>query len=198
MAPSPSPTSIAGRAQQKPLTQVSMLDTTGGTQPASGPSVPHKIPYLEDRVQEDANYQVQWSNWMSGGQQKSFYTHVFVLLLSWHPECDDMAVDPEVTRLFELIRFPPIMDTDETDSIKVQRLKNVFEDIYNYNVESARLDNRLSALPQAQANLAVANFVHRNDKDDTLFIVYYAGHGSPGKERGHLNMTGYVIRFPPI
>ncbi len=79
--------------------------------------------------------------------------------------------------------------------MKVQRLKTVFEDIYNYNVESAQIDCGLSALPQAQANLAVANFVHRNDRDDALFIVYYAGHGSPGKERGYLNMAGYVIRF---
>lgn len=104
---------------------------------------------------------------MSDGQQQSFYKHVFVLLLSWHPECDDMVVDPEV-----------------------QKLKNVLENIYNYNVESVQIDSRLPASPQAQANLAVAQFVHLNDKEDTLFIVYYAGHGSPGKDRGHLNMTG--------
>lgn len=104
---------------------------------------------------------------MSDGQQKSFYKHVFVLLLSWHPECDDMEVD-----------------------LEVQRLKSVFEDIYNYNVESIQLDCRKDATPQAQANLAVANFVHLNDKEDALFVVYYAGHGSPGKERGLLNMTG--------
>jgi len=33
---------------------------------------------------------------MSDGQKKSFYKQVFVLLLSWHPECDDMAVEAEV------------------------------------------------------------------------------------------------------
>jgi hypothetical protein len=78
--------------------------------------------------------------------------------------------------------------------LKVQRLKSVFENIYNYNVESFLIDSRRPALPQAQANLAVANFVNLNDQEDALFIVYYAGHGAPGKEQGHLNMSGYVIR----
>ena len=77
-----------------------MLDKSGGAQPASGPSEPHNIHYLEEGVQKDADYQVQWSNWMSDGQKKTFYKHVFVLLLSWHPECDDMAVDLEVTQAF--------------------------------------------------------------------------------------------------
>jgi hypothetical protein len=93
---------------------------------------------------------------------------------------------------FELLCSPYITDTNKTNSSKVQRLKNVFENIYNYNVESVQIDSRLPARPQAQANLAVAQFVLLNDKEDTLFIVYYAGHGSPGKDRGHLNMTGYV------
>lgn len=71
---------IPGRAQQVP-------------NPSSGSVPPQNIHYLEDSVQEDAKYQVQWSEWM---EQKSFYKHVFVLLLSWHPECDDMAVEEEV------------------------------------------------------------------------------------------------------
>ena len=100
MAPSPTPTTTAGRAQHLPTQQVPMLDTSGGAQPASVPSEPHNIHYLEEGVQEDATYRVQWSNWMSDGQQQSFYKHVFVLLLSWHPECDDMVVDPEVTHEF--------------------------------------------------------------------------------------------------
>jgi hypothetical protein len=100
MAPSPSPTNISGRAKQMPQTQQPTLDTTG-TQSTSEPSVPRNIPYLEEGVQEDADYQVQWSNWMLGGEQKSFYKHVFVLLLSWHPECDDMAVEEEVRYHFD-------------------------------------------------------------------------------------------------
>jgi hypothetical protein len=49
---------------------------------------------------------VQWSNWMLGGEQKSCYKHVFVLLLSWHPECDDMAVEEEVRYLFDSFACP--------------------------------------------------------------------------------------------
>ena len=94
MAPLSSPTVIAGRAKQMPRKEIPALNTT---QPSSGPSVPHKIDYLDQRVQEEDYYQVQWGRWMSDGQQKSFYKHVFVLLLSWHPDCDDMEVDPEVT-----------------------------------------------------------------------------------------------------
>jgi hypothetical protein len=60
-------------------------------------------------------------------------------------------------------------------------------------VESVLIDSRQNVLPQAQANHAVADFVVKNDADDTLFIVYYAGHGSPGKARGDLNMSAYVI-----
>jgi hypothetical protein len=92
-----------------------------------------------------------------------------------------------------LLCSPYFNDTNKTNSSKVQRLKNVFENIYNYNVESVQIDSRLPfPRPQAQANLAVAQFVSLNDKENTLFIVYYAGHGSPGKDLGELNLTGYV------
>lgn len=187
----PSPTNVAAeRAQQIPPTKIPTLDTV---QPTSGPSAPHKIHYLEEGVQEDANYQVQWSNWMSDGQKKSFYKHVFVLLLSWHPECDDMAVREEVTNILNLPRLPQIIDINIANCSKVQRLESVLKNTYNYNVESVLIDSRLNVLPQIQANQAVANFVAHNDEEDTLFIVYYAGHGSPGKARGDLKMSAYVI-----
>lgn len=78
-----------------PASEAPALNTT---QPALEPPQPHNIDYLEDRVQEDANYQVQWPKWISDGKKNSFYKYVFVLLLSWHPECDDMAVEKEVSR----------------------------------------------------------------------------------------------------
>ncbi|KAE9365616.1 hypothetical protein N431DRAFT_563478 [Stipitochalara longipes BDJ] len=162
----PSQTNNTRRAQQMPIKQISALDSTSA-QSAPNPSMIRNIPYLEENVLEDGNYQAQWSSWMSDGQEKSFYKHVFVLLLSWHPECDDMAVDDEV-----------------------ERLKEVFEKCYNYNAQRVLIDSRLSVLPQVQANLAVANFVAHNDQEDSLFIVYYAGHGSPGKDRGDLKISG--------
>jgi len=68
----------------------------------------------------------------------------------------------------------------------------VFKKTYNFVVEFVRIDSREKALPQNQANFAVASFVRNNDQEDALFIVYYAGHGSLGKNMGDLNMTGYV------
>lgn len=72
-----------------------------------------------------------------------------------------------------------------------------FENTYNFEVESVQIDSRKSVLPQIQANLAVANFVAKNDEEQALFIVYYAGHGSLGKNIGDLNMSGYV-NFAPL
>lgn len=69
-------------------------DARDGDEPASGSVILHQVPYEEPRVQQDANYQVQWSNWMSDGP---CYKYISVLLISWHPACDDMAVDEEVT-----------------------------------------------------------------------------------------------------
>lgn len=83
--------------------------TTDANQPVSESAGPtQKIQYLEDRVQEDANHRVQWSNWMSNGPIRSFYRHVFVLLLSWHPDCDDMAVEEEVIMAYHSCNYPEI------------------------------------------------------------------------------------------
>jgi hypothetical protein len=73
----------------------------------------------------------------------------------------------------------------------------MFKDTYNFDVESVYIDSREKMLPQVQANLAVANFVAKNDTEGALFIVYYAGHGSLGKNMGDLNMSGYV-NLPPL
>ncbi|KAL5313877.1 hypothetical protein ACEPPN_018300 [Leptodophora sp. 'Broadleaf-Isolate-01'] len=167
----PSSSQAAGRPrpkQQVPQPKIVITDTTG--QPVSEPVSAEptiKIHYLEDRVQRDADHRVQWSNWMSDGQKRSFYKAVFVLLLSWHPDCDDMAVEDEVKRLHE-----------------------VFEETYNYEVKSFQIDSRQPQSPQAQVNYEVAHFVREHDhKDDSLFIVYYAGHGSPGKTPGDLKIS---------
>lgn len=66
------------------------------TQPGVGTSASREVDYMEDKVQRDANLQVQWANWMSSDRNNSCYRRVFVLLLSWHPDCDDMDVEGEV------------------------------------------------------------------------------------------------------
>jgi hypothetical protein len=87
----------ADRSQQISPTPLPVLQTT--QQVTETPVHVHEVHYLEETVQQDANLQVLWTNWMSDVQKPSFYKAVSVLLLSWHPECDDMAVGDEVSRL---------------------------------------------------------------------------------------------------
>lgn len=62
---------------------------------------PRKVDYTEDKVQQDADLQIKGSDWMSDNKSRGFYRRVFVLLLSWYPDCDDLAVDEEVITTFE-------------------------------------------------------------------------------------------------
>lgn len=131
-------------------------------------SEPHEVEYLDDGVQRDSKLQVQWDTWMSDVQRNpSVYKDVFVLMLSWHAHCDDMSVDDEV-----------------------KRLAYVFEDIYHYKVTTVLIDCQHARTPQVQANFALAEFVMKNDHENSLLIVYYAGHGSPGRDPGDLRMSG--------
>jgi len=111
------PTNFAERVQTTLPALETQASSTGTIQPTLDPSVPHKIYYLEEAVQEDANSRVQWDSWMSDGKQKSFYAYVFVLLLSWHPDCDDMAVAKEV----DISHLPQIIDTSVTNYFKGRR-----------------------------------------------------------------------------
>jgi hypothetical protein len=56
-------------------------------------------------------------------------------------------------------------------------LKDVFEAIYGYEVHDAKLMKELN--PTLQLNAFLANFVLASDKENTLMIIYYAGHGTP-------------------
>jgi len=61
---------------------------------------------------------------------------------------------------------------------------------YNYKVSNIKLDTSHKHTPQVQLTGAVSDFVRREDDNHTLLIVYYAGHGSPGKSPGQLKMMG--------
>jgi len=92
---------LSGSTQQRAVTLEPILQVS---QPASEVQPPiHEVEYLDERVQQSANYQVKWKNWMSDGKKNSFYTKVSALLLSWHPDCDDMAVGDEVHLPFHSI-----------------------------------------------------------------------------------------------
>lgn len=72
-------------------------------------------------------------------------------------------------------------------------MAKLFEETFNYNVSQAHIKSDSEKNPQVQVNAHVANFVYNEDGLDTLLIVYYAGHGSPGAKPGHLQLFGYAI-----
>ena len=83
-----------------------------------------------------------------------------VLLISWEEELDDLGTGEEV---------------DELEAI--------FQNEYRYIVEKKQLVKERRS-PQNQVQKILANFVYDYDDENTLLIVYYAGHGAPGKQEG--------------
>ena len=125
---------------------------------------------LKDEV-DDSEYQKQWVNIMDQGryQRPSTYQRVEALLLCWADNSDDMATKEEVNKL-----------------------KSVFEYLFHYNAYIEYLDSSIEQRLQVQINTKVAAFVGAHDGPNTLFIVYYAGHGRPGTYYGSLELFGSV------
>ena len=119
----------------------------------------------EDEIQ-DAEYQVLWNSTMDKGDHNQ-YEKVEVLLLCWAQNATDLKTTEEVNAL-----------------------KLVLEGRFNYHTTTEYLDNNKQQRLQVQLNTKVAAFVGANDGPNTLLIVYYAGHGKPGKIHGHLEMFG--------
>jgi hypothetical protein len=51
---------------------------------------------------------------------------------------------------------------------------------------------------QVQINKHLADFVYDEDEEDTLLIIYYAGHGTPDSVTGRLLLAGYVTNYSTI
>ncbi len=51
---------------------------------------------------------------------------------------------------------------------------------------------------QVQINKHLATFVYDEDDEDTLLIVYYAGHGTPDSVTGRLLLAGHVTNCSTI
>lgn len=126
---------------------------------------------------DDSEYQMQWVNVMDQGhyQRPSTYERVEALLLCWADNSDDMATKEEVNKL-----------------------KSVFEYLFNYNAYIEYLDSNIEQRLQVQINAKVAAFVSAHDGPNTLFIVYYAGHGRPGTYYGSLELFGSVNKVHPL
>ena len=122
----------------------------------------------EDEIQ-NAEYQVRWNITMDSGEYNhpSAYEKVEVLLLCWAQNSNDLKTTEEVNAL-----------------------KLVLERRFRYHTTMAYLDNNNKQKLQVQLNAKVAHFVGDYDGPNTLFIVYYAGHGKPGKIHGDLEMFG--------
>ncbi|RDL32075.1 uncharacterized protein BP5553_09477 [Venustampulla echinocandica] len=161
-----SSSSTTGSLRQLPSLSIPPSDII----PAKPAAVPGEVDYLTDLTdweQRNATLQAHWNACMSGAQKTpSIHKDVFVLLLSWAPACDDMSVAGEVKSVGDL-----------------------FEDMYHYKVSRFLIDSSKKAKPQAQVNKAVADFVEGFDGPDSLFIIYYAGHGDRGKAHGELKLS---------
>lgn len=98
----------------------------------------------------------------------SCYKYAHVLLLYWDESCGDLSTKQEV-----------------------EDLRDVFEELFHYHTIIKKLTapspgKRL----QTTLNAIVANFIEDCDGPDTLLVVYYAGHGRPGDQYGHLQLLG--------
>lgn len=71
---------------------------------------------------------------------------------------------------------------------------NALQDVFSEKFKYQTIRQTLTICPrrstQAQANRILATFVDDHDAEDTLLIVYYAGHGVPGASHGGLNLIG--------
>ena len=141
------------------------------TGPSSSASEREGLPVhslREDEI-EDAEYQVLWNVTMDKGNynHSSAYEKVEVLLVCWAQDSNDLKTTEEVNAL-----------------------NSVLEKRFRWHTTMAYLDNDKQQRLQVQLNTAVAAFVGANDGPNTLLIVYYAGHGKPGKFHGRLEMFG--------
>ncbi|MCJ1475226.1 hypothetical protein MMC13_003887 [Lambiella insularis] len=158
-----------------PSPRVTPISTPIGTPLVTPVTIePHhhddSIVHYEDELQQlNSSYQVKWSKVMEEGKYRasSQYEAVSVLLLSWDEDYDDMDVKGEVDKLAQ-----------------------VFDETFQYNVQNTRLKADTERTAQAQINLIVAQFVAFEDRPKKLLIVYYAGHGTPGHMPGHLELFG--------
>ena len=137
----------------------------------SKPQDPCAVDYESEDEKQDSELQLTWSRVMDEGQYKnlSTYTKVKVLLLCWAHSCSDLVTKQEV-----------------------EDLKATFEIKFNYHVEIKYLDMDVEKRLQVRVNSIVAAFVSDHDGPNTLFIVYYAGHGRPGGDYGDLELFGSV------
>jgi hypothetical protein len=114
---------------------------------------------------EDANLRNIWEHTMKDfGFTGKPHRNTAVLMISWIEELDDLHTTAEVNEL-----------------------ESVFTELFHYTVVKRQLTG--GKKPGFQVSKHLLEFVETYDSDSTLLIVYYAGHGIPGKP-GELHLAG--------
>ena len=131
---------------------------------------PSIIKYEDAFEKLNSEMQVAWSEVMDDDYYttSTMYEHVEVLTLSWENEVDDLEVSGEI-----------------------RALTDVFRDTFNYHVTNETIKKHEKIKAQMYINAIVANWVLKYDGMKTLLLVYFAGHGRPGKENGELEINGW-------
>ena len=128
------------------------------------------IAYEDELERLNSGMQLAWSEVMDVDYYTTStnYEYVEILMLSWEKEVDDLKVQQEIDDLTQ-----------------------VFQETYNYHVTRKEIKKREKKKAQTQINAIVANWVDQYDGLKTLLVVYFAGHGKPGKQMGELALSGY-------
>lgn len=69
-------------------------------------------------------------------------------------------------------------------------LQDVFQNTFKYETVRKTLTQDPKRTAQAQVNKHLSEFVFDYDDTNTLLIIYYAGHGTPGDSSGGLKLAG--------
>ncbi|KAI9798991.1 MAG: Phosphatidylinositol-4-phosphate 5-kinase [Piccolia ochrophora] len=127
------------------------------------------VEYQDEREKRNSSLQLAWSEATEDGKfnASAFYENIAVLLIYWDKESNDLNISEEV-----------------------ETLQTVFETEFHYDVSLAPLKSHSGQLAQVQVNYELAQFVYKKDGPKTLLIVYYAGHGTPGRIPGRLELSG--------
>ena len=136
------------------------------------PQDPSTVDYESEDERQYSDLQLRFNRVIDEGPYRtlSTYKKVKVLLLCWDTNGSDLATQCEVNDL-----------------------KATFEELFNYHAEIKYLDPTTEQRLQVRMNRIMADFVDDHDGPNTLLIVYYAGHGRPGKaEFGDLELFGSV------
>lgn len=96
------------------------------------------------------------------------YKQTVVMMLSWKDsDLNKVALKKEASLLLHMCT--------SSNNKQIKDLSGVFENKYGYKVIRHRINSRKN--PKKWLNKYLSNFVCKYDKEDTLLIIYYAGHG---------------------